>query len=298
MTLKKNTILKWSLLVLLIGYTCWITVWAHREADRHICGAVEISVEGDPRMDSVIRGGISHELTNYKKPLVGAPLSRIDTHALEKYLMRLGNFERVNCVLTAGGILKIEAVPLVPVMRVFLNNDSYYINREGRHIASNAEFFTDVPVVCGKFRHGFQPRDVLPLVRYIERDPDLRELVSSISADGPRDLILIPRIRGHVVNFGDTTRLAEKSRALTLFYRKVMPYKGWNQYDTISVKFRGQVVATRRNKSILNHAEVTEEDVDPEEATLPQQRDPSAEPDAAGGNQQNQQTINKPENAG
>ena len=29
-----------------------------------------------------------------------------------------------------------------------------------------------------------------------------------------------------------------------------MPIKGWNYYDTISVKWRGQIVATRQEKSL------------------------------------------------
>ena len=72
-----------------------------------------------------------------------------------------------------------------------------------------------------------------------------------------------------MVNFGDTTRLAEKRDALKLFYSKVMPYKGWEEYDTISVKFRGQVVATRRDKTRLNVNSEPIEEEDLEEATLP-----------------------------
>jgi hypothetical protein len=291
MRLRKSTILKWSLLTLLLCYSCWITVWAHREAATHVCTGIEVSVAGQSRMDSVVRNGVTEELRDYPERIVGAPLNRIDTRKIEKYLERLGNFERVDCVLTAGGTLKVEAVPLVPVMRVFFADNSYYINKDGRHIASNAEFFTDVPVVIGRFTHGFQPRDVLPLVRYAEKDPDLRELMSTIVAESADNLIIVPRIKGHVVNFGDTTRLAEKTKALMLFYKKVMPYKGWNEYDTISVKFKGQVVATRRDKTRLNHAEEVTEDVDPEEGTLPEHHDPQAEA-------QKQEPDNKPENAG
>jgi hypothetical protein len=51
-------------------------------------------------------------------------------------------------------------------------------------------------------------------------------------------------------------------------YSKVIPYKGWETYDTISVKFNGQIVATRRDKSNLINYEMPVEEEDPEEATL------------------------------
>nr|MDE7421741.1 hypothetical protein [Muribaculaceae bacterium] len=53
-------------------------------------------------------------------------------------------------------------------------------------------------------------------------------------------------------------------------YRKVLPAKGWNIYDTISVKFKNQIVASRRNKAINQHGLLEDDGIDLEEATLPE----------------------------
>ena len=97
----------------------------------------------------------------------------------------------------------------------------------------------------------------------------MHDLTAMIEARDSRNLIVVPKITGHVVNFGDTTRLEQKRDALKLFYTKVMPHKGWEQYDTISVKFRNQIVATRRDKTRLNVSEEPVEEIDLEEGTLP-----------------------------
>lgn len=269
MTGTGRKILKWGILAALLCYAAGMTVWAHHEADKHVCTGIEVHVEGSAAMDSVIRHGVTEELRDYPVRIVGTPLHQLNTVDVERYLARYSNFESVNCMISSRGRLVVRIVPLVPVMRVFFADYSYYINKEGKHIESNAEFFNDVPVVSGNFNRRFQPKAVLPLTDYIRKDPMLNELVSMVVAENEHNLILVPRIRGHVVNFGDTTRLDEKKRALALFYRQVMPYKGWEEYDTVSVRFKGQVVATRRDKSRLNHAEEYYEDVDLEEATLP-----------------------------
>ena len=274
---RKSSIFKWVILLLLVGYTCWVTVWAHQEAARHVCTGIEVSVDGDSPldggtnrpMDSVIQQGVLQELTKYPKKITGVPLNALNTRDIEKYLGKLSNFESVNCMVTSSGKLRVRVVPLIPVMRVFFAGSSYYINKDGKHIDSNAEFYNDVPVVSGTFTRQFQPKDVLPLIRYINDDQMLSELVNMVVAHDAHNLILVPRVQGHVVNFGDTTRLDEKKQALALFYKKVMPYKGWEEYDTISVKYRGQIVATRRDKSRLNQAEIDVEEIDPEESTLP-----------------------------
>lgn len=273
MTEKGNRILKWSILALLLSYAAVMGVWANREARTHVCTGIEVKVEGGLPSDSVTRQGVLDELQDYPEKIVGRQMQQINPAEIEKYLASRNTFESVNCVVSPRGKLVVRVVPMIPVMRVFFGDNSYYINKDGKHIETNAEFFSDVPVVTGRFNRNFAPRAVLPLVEYVGSDPMLSELVSMIVAEDKDNLILVPRIRGHVVNFGDTTRLDEKKRSLLLFYRQVMPYKGWEEYDTISVKFRGQIVATRRDKSRLNHAEEYVEDFDLEEATLPDASD-------------------------
>lgn len=273
---RGHTIAKWTVLALLAAYTTAMTVWARHEAARHVCTGIEVEVTGESRMNDIVTKGLQEELRRYPGRIKGAQLNSINTQSIEKYLGKLSNFESVNCMLSSGGILKVKVKPLVPVMRVFVGDNSYYINKDGKHIASSSEFFTDVPVVTGSFSREFPPTAVLPLIRHIEKDPFLKDLTSMVVARDARNLIIVPRVFGHVVNMGDTSDIAEKGRALSLFYRKVMPYKGWQEYDTISVKFRDQVVATRRDKTRLNHGEEYIEETDPEDATLPESVDTNA----------------------
>ncbi len=267
-----NTVLKWLLLILLTGYTAWVTIWANREADRHKCTGITINVLGTENKKILERtkSGIEIELSRYPEQILGIPVHNVNTGKIKEYLSAIPNFESVDCMINSENHLLVEAKPLEPVMRVFDAGKSYYINREGKRIDAKAEFFTDVPVVCGNFNKHFTPENVLPLVKYISSDTRLENLVSMIVARDGRNLMLVPRIKGHVINFGDTTRMKEKSNNLFLFYRKVMPHKGWMEYDTISVKFRDQVVATRRNKTKLQHSEDYTDDIDLEEHTLPE----------------------------
>ncbi len=268
----RNTVLKWLLLLMLMGYTCWIAVWANQQAESHKCTGITVRITGsnNPVISERTKSGIISELKDYSEPIVGVPVHNVDTKGIEDYLSSMSNFEQVHCMISSDNHLLVEAKPLEPVMRVFDNGKSYYINRAGKHIEAKAEFFTDVPVVSGNFNKNFTPRDVLPLVKYLESDARLSNLVGMIMANDSHNLLLVPRIIGHVVNFGDTSRLEEKSRNLFLFYRKVMPYKGWSEYDTISVKFRNQIVATRRDKTKPQHGEDYIEEIDLEEHTLPE----------------------------
>lgn len=254
---------------MLLAYLGCMWVWGRAEAERHACKGVTISMDKKGLSDTITVRGVKTELMRYPRKIVGAPLTSINTLEIEKYLMGLNNFEDVQCYVSTNGYLNVRITPMIPEVRVFDGNDSYYVNRQGKRIASNAEFFTDVPVLTGHFDASFTPQQVLPVIRFVQKDRTLRELTAMFQAYDADNIILVPRITGHVVNFGDTTRLDEKRRMLLTAYQNIIPYKGWGAYDTISVKFKGQIVATRRNKTPLYAIETFIEEEDPEDATLP-----------------------------
>ncbi len=71
-----NTVLKWLLLVLLTGYTAWVTVWANREARRHECTGITVNVLGseNPNILERTRSGIETELARYPEQITGIPV--------------------------------------------------------------------------------------------------------------------------------------------------------------------------------------------------------------------------------
>ena len=88
------------------------------------------------------------------------------------------------------------------------------------------------------------------MIEYVEADSLLSSLVTMYTMRDSNNIFITPAIHGHVVNMGDCDNFEAKFRKLKLFYRKVMPAKGWENYDTISVKWNYQVVATRRQKAV------------------------------------------------
>lgn len=274
----RKTILKWLVLTFLLAYVAVVTVWAHGEAMACVCRGVEVEIASAGGIDTITSAGVKYELSKFTKKISAKRVDEINTRTIENYLSGFSNFENVECALTTTGKLKVQVVPMIPEIRVFDNDRSYYINKDGKKIEAKSKFFVDVPVVSGNFTESFNASDVLPLTRFIASDPVLNNLVSMVKAEGPRDLYLIPRVSGHVVNFGDTTRLAEKRDALLTFYRKVMPHKGWNEYDTISVKFRGQIVAGKRNVVVKEALLEDDDDILLEESSLPEAPTPTPEP--------------------
>lgn len=257
------TIIKWLILIALIAYMTGMAIWANKRAMNKKCEGIEVCIDGTQFMgDTITRKGIISELARFDKNIMSKQISQINTLSIENYLSRFSNFEKVECAITSTGRLRINVVPMIPEIRIFDGASSYYINIDGKRIDANAKFFTDVPIVSGKFSDKFPASKIIPLAKYINSHPELAALVMMIKVDSPNNIILIPRITGHVINIGDTENLPRKFNNLMLAYRDIMPYKGWQTYDTISVKYLSRIIATRRDKTLLNHTPEYEQSID------------------------------------
>lgn len=216
-----------------------------------LCTGVTITVHDTARYKFVTPEELAIELGQLPKLATRTPLHSINVDSLENALARFDKIENVKVNILSDGRLRIDVVPMHPVARIFdSNNDSYYINRSGKRIKADARYYMDVPVVMGNFGARMPATSIIPLIDRIEGDSLMKSFVSMIKVDSPTDIILVPSIRGHVVNLGDTLDYDDKFHRLRAMYSKVMKVRGWECYDTISVKWSGQVVASRRDKSL------------------------------------------------
>ena len=94
-------------------------------------------------------------------------------------------------------------------------------------------------------------KNLLPLIDFLKEDSVMNKYFTSYKVESSGDIIAYPMVSNHVINLGDVKDLRNKAARLREFYAQVMPLKGWEYYDTISLKWRGQVVATRRKKASL-----------------------------------------------
>jgi cell division protein FtsQ len=60
------------------------------------------------------------------------------------------------------------------------------------------------------------------------------------------DIILIPRVGYQQIVFGKPVNVEDKFRKLKLFYEKGISDKGWNNYSYINLKFKNQIVCTKK----------------------------------------------------
>ncbi len=236
--------------VVLLAYIAVAVSWSRNMAYDRLCNGIKIEVSDPDQSRFVTSKEVANEIKSFTRSSGKVHLYEINTDSIERVLNSIDKIEHATCKMLTNGYVQIDVMPMHPVARVFDQGDSYYINKDGKRISANARYHVDCPVISGTFTESFTPQQILPVVYHIESDSVLTSLVTHIKADGPNNVILVPLIHGHVINIGNVDNLNDKFYRLNRAYKEILPVKGWNYYDTISVKWNGQIVATRRAKKL------------------------------------------------
>lgn len=266
MKIKRNrlkTIICAAVSVLALAYMVGSFALTSLAGRYDVCRGMRIEVEDDAGLNFVTAREIANELGTLPERASGMLLDDINTELITDRLRKIDKIEDVSVVKTSDSRILIHVIPLIPVARVFSDRGSYYINKDNKRISASARYHIDVPLISGNFSlsdSAFTPASLIPLIDWLGKNSKWGKFVTMIKVDSPRDVIIIPAISGHVVNIGEPVDFESKFERLGRMYTDVLPVKGWNFYDTLSVKWAGQVVATRRIKPVAPAATAVDEE--------------------------------------
>ncbi len=142
-----------------------------------------------------------------------------------------------------------------PVLRVMdASSSNYYLDRDGARVPPSRNYAARVVVATGSLPP-YSPdfllkkksplKDLFFLNQSIAGDEFLSSLVQQIHLTEGGDFVLVPLVGDQKIILGGVKNLDNKFWKLKNFYREAMVREGFQKYETINLKFKGQVVCKR-----------------------------------------------------
>ena len=82
--------------------------------------------------------------------------------------------------------------------------------------------------------------------KYINNDKFWKAQISQVYVVDQNNIELIPRVGPHTILLGSLDDYELKMEKLKLFYEQALTEEGWNKYKQINLKYRNQIVCTKR----------------------------------------------------
>lgn len=248
--------------VLLCAVLVVLWIGSQQQSSAALCQGINVVVVDSANQNFVTADEVRRELG--RLPLIArrTPVKMMNTDSLERELRVIDKIETVHVTRLTDGTIRIVVEPMRPVARIFDRDRSYYINKDGKRIEAVARYHVDVPIIQGSFPEtdtAMNPVHYLPLLETVSASKRWSNLVTMVKVDNPDNIFLIPPVKGLVFNIGNRENVEEKLKRLERMIDEVIPRYGWEKYDTVSVKWRGQIVAHRRHAMQRDTTAVEEE---------------------------------------
>ena len=204
-----------------------------------------------------------------KDSILHASLKNIDVNGLEKALNSHPAIENAEISVDVNGDLKIDVTQRTPLVRVMnLDGESYYIDNTSKLMPLNDKYTARVIVATGFIMEPYAARyqfsvnsisnnelfskvsvldDIYNISVFISKDSVLASMIHQINITTEKEIELYPSIGNHKIIFGEAKDFEEKFNKLKLFYTEGLnKTDGWNKYSTINIKYKNQVVCTKK----------------------------------------------------
>lgn len=239
----------WICFVGAIGFTIYYA-YTQRSAVR--CQEIVVNISpNSPRF--LDEDEIAKMVENSGEQVIGKALFLININKIEKKLASytsLNNVEIYRRVDSKGlsfkGKLVVNLDERSPVLRIKTSTDDYYLDQGGVRIPVSPKYIDRILIATGVISDEKIQSDFLKMADYINKDEFWRAQIEQVLVQANGQLIMLPQVGDYLIEFGTPDDYESKLRNLKALYQQGFKNLGWNKYKSISVKYRNQVVCTKK----------------------------------------------------
>jgi cell division protein FtsQ len=254
--------LKYIVIWLLIaGYLGVILGFVSKEEGKLTCTGLSIIIHDSLNMQFVDYRLITRLLQMDGIALTGRAINDINLQEIEERILSVRAIRTAEVYFTVRGKLVVEVYQRKPVVRIIdRSGQSYYIDEEGYLMPVSGNFSSHVLVVNGKISEECRKakyigeqgkgmdllRNIFRMACFIRNDEFWNAQIMQIYVNDRQEFELVPRVGAHIIEFGSADEIEKKFDMLWILYDEGFRNKGWNRYDRINLKYRNQVICTKR----------------------------------------------------
>lgn len=186
--------------------------------------------------------------------LKGASLENLNMKQLEKRI-RMNRFVKdAQLYSDLKGNLIVKAELRRPIARLVRNDGpDGYIAEDGTVMPVSDKFTTRVVLISGSYIRGLlaienlnktkETKNLMTMLEMIREDDFWRAQIAQLDIDSKGHITMLPQIGGQVIEFGVADNLETKFKKMKIFYKEILPQKGWNTYKRVNLEYEGQIIA-------------------------------------------------------
>jgi len=250
----KFSIRKEIWIVVFAGLLFFLIAFAERKQSGVYCKGVMVELENIQDNHFLDEADIIRLVEKSTPSLRETPINRLDLKAIEKTLLMDRHIRDAELYGDLKGNLIVGVELRRPVARIVQDDaPDAYIAEDGMVMGISDKFSSRVMIVSGQ---GTKPlveagnlykaeggAELMEMIEFILEDPFWAAQIAQVDITSKGLMTIYPQVTGQVVEFGTSSNYEEKFRKLMVFYKEILPQKGWTKYGRVNLNYEGQIIA-------------------------------------------------------
>jgi len=213
---------------------------------------MEISINNQQGNFFISKEDIQTIISDGSAPLLGENVPGHVLHEMEQRLIDHKFIETAQVYKNLKGKLVVQVEQSVPVARL-LHKDKpdAYMTADGHVIPTSESYTARVTLISGAFTERMiedgrrvtpEGQKILNLIQYAQENEFWKAQIAQLDISKSGNITIYPQVGKQYIEFGSAVDMADKFQRLELFYKQILPAKGWNQYQRVNVQYQDQII--------------------------------------------------------
>jgi cell division protein FtsQ len=245
----------------------FIILWGFTSAKQStsLCTDLKITIDLKEGNSFISEEDIEVYLRTHNVHPKGKQWQEIDLLSLEEKLETIPEVKKAAVYKNLNGRLRVDITQRNPIVRVMnANGTQFYLDEEGYQMPLSEHYTPRVPVVTGYINDPYtrysateiaknetlaetvKSDEVFQLVSWLRKNPYWNAQVQQINFNLYNEIELVPTLGDHIIELGTLENFDRKLNKLKIFYTEGLNHADWNAYDTINIKFKDQIICTKK----------------------------------------------------
>src|SRR5689334_11429762 len=237
----------------LIG-VCALIGFSEKEQARIVCKNVQVKMSNDHENYYMDEAEALRLVAAMQPGMIGADIAGLNLKDIERKLMTDSHIEDAQMYTDLKGNIVVSVRLRRPIARIVRSQGpDAYIAEDGTIMSTSDKYTSRVLLlsggICDKLMtkanvlEAEQGANLLHMIQFIHDDEFWRAQVAQLDMSSSGNIRVLPQVTGQTIEFGKPEQVESKFSKLMIFYKEILPQRGWTRYKRVNLEYEGQIIA-------------------------------------------------------
>lgn len=232
----------------------FLIAFSERKQGGSVCKDIVIELDNLHENHFLDEADVMRLVEGSGQSIKGVGIDRIDLKTIENKIKYDKHILDAELFGDLKGNLIVNVELRRPIARIVQSDaPDAYIAEDGVIMPVSEKYSSRVILISGPFvkqlleeedltksEEGLQLKE---MIEFVNEDDFWKAQIAQLDINGSGKITIYPQVTGQRVEFGKAENYEMKFKKLMIFYKEILPQRGWTKYERVNLEYEGQIIA-------------------------------------------------------